>query len=56
MDEKLTRVNQPEGAPDEQMISTITRTVIQTLQETGSVPQTAQQPKPAAQTEGWSST
>ena len=52
MDEKLTRVNQPEGAPDEQMISTITRTVIQTLQETGSVPQTAQQPKPAAQTEG----
>ena len=52
MDEKLTQVNQPEGTPDEQTIRTITRTVIQTLQETGGAPQGAQQPKSTAQAEG----
>lgn len=52
MDEKLTQVNQPEGTPDEQTIRTITRTVIQTLQETGGAPQGAQRPKSTAQAEG----
>ncbi|MBQ7850808.1 MAG: polysaccharide biosynthesis tyrosine autokinase [Clostridia bacterium] len=51
MDENRTPGSMPEGMPDEQMISTITRTVIQTLQETGGAPQGMQTARPQGQPE-----
>ena len=51
MDEYLKQGKQPEGAPDQEMVSTIARAVIQTLQETGGVPTGGQANRPANQQE-----
>ena len=51
MDDNRMQGNLPGDAPDEQLISTITKTVIQTLQETGSVPQGSQPARSGTQPE-----